>query len=146
MGSISPKYTNELINFLSNDKETVAIAQKLDSLILRKPQSHFPQSYITARLPESEIRVPIRKVGEKDGQDLYAILNPDTGETAWARFIIKENNQLVSLDTIPEISISKALEERIVPDMYINDLDIQKVSAPDYMGLRWDDNLSLIHI
>ena len=138
LGSISPKYTNELINFLSNDKETVAIAQKLDSLILRKPQSHFPQSYITARLPESEIRVPIRKVGEKDGQDLYAILNPDTGETAWARFIIKENNQLVSLDTIPEISISKALEERIVPDMYINDLDIQKVSAPDY--------LSLIHI
>lgn len=140
LGTISSKYINQLIKFLKEDMKTVAIAEKLNSLILRKQKSHFPQSYITARLPDSEIRVPVRRVGENDGQDLYAIVNPDTGETAWARFIIKENNQLISLDTIPEISISKALENLIVPDMYVNELDIEKLSTPDYMGLRWDDN------
>lgn len=138
LDGISKKYAERVISYLNKDRKTLPLSEKLQSISVTKKLPYFSDPYMIARLPDSEIRVPVRKIDQKEGQDIYAIINPDTGESAWARFIIREN-KLVSLDSLPEASVSKALHKIITSDMYATNINIDNLSAPDYMGLRWDD-------
>ncbi len=135
--SLNKKYINELISILSQDKIAIFLGKKLKSILSKKSVSFFPDSYIKAYLPNSEIEVSAIKV-EKT-YNVYVILDPRTGNHGWVRYTMKENKQLVPLQPFPKIKKTKQLREFVTPDMYVQNINIDDLSVPDYYtGLRWD--------
>lgn len=138
------KYTDKLIKSLKQKQSTLPLGEKINSLLSTKKlinsaetSSSYLDSYITARIPNSEVRVIVRKVGEQEGQDIYTIFDPHTNEIGMGRFTIKENNELVLLESA-KLSVSQSLGKIITEDMYVKDIDIYGLSEPDYLGLQWD--------
>lgn len=139
--SVGKKFTNELINTLSEDEKTISLSQKLKTVLSKKSLSFFPDSHITAYLPDSKITVSVIKAAEKEGKNIYVIVDPKTANSGWVRYTMEENKQLVPLKPFPNIKITKQLRKFITPKMYATNINIKELSLPDYYtGLRWDRN------
>lgn len=137
--SVGKKYTNELINTLSEDEKTISLSQKLQTILSKKSVSFFPDSLITAYLPNSKITVSVIKAAEKEAKNIYLIVDPRTGNSGWVRYTMEENKELVPLKPFPKIKVTKQLRSFITPEMYAKNVNIDELSLPDYYtGLRWD--------
>lgn len=137
LGGISKEYRDTLIQYLQADKKTISLGQKLNQIKVK--EAFFDSSlYKMVRLPDSEILAPVKKIDQREGRDIYAIYDIETGESGLAYFLLKENNELVLLEKVPEIAVSKELSKSITPQMYAKNVEFHRLSLPDYRGLRWD--------
>ncbi|MFT8210323.1 MAG: hypothetical protein ACMZI0_06575 [Symbiopectobacterium sp.] len=102
---IGRRFATKFIAFLNKDKKTMGLAEKLASTRLLERLPMPSQSALSARLPHSEIYVPIEKISRENHQGVYVLVNPDTGALAGKRFRLSQDNQLIPMhnqNTMPQ--------------------------------------------
>lgn len=86
---LSKKWGNKLLSRLSSDKSTADLARGIASseVIAKLPVA--PRGGVkTALLPHTTIKVPVKVVGRKGGQDIYVRIHPETGEAFGKRYLL----------------------------------------------------------
>lgn len=98
--SISGKFCNKMVNLMSGNKKTAALAQEIASsrVLDRLPQ--IPADVKTMGiLPETQLQVPVKVIGKQGGRAIYVHVNPETGAVGGAKYFCSKNGnlQLVSI-------------------------------------------------
>lgn len=76
------RFTAQLMTSLRQQEKQAVLAEKLLSSGLPTTLPAPSGSYLSARLPHSEISVPVKSLGQTAGRELYALFSPDSGELA----------------------------------------------------------------
>ncbi|MCW2473358.1 hypothetical protein [Candidatus Symbiopectobacterium sp. NZEC151] len=97
MTGIGRGFTEKLVAFLNRDKNTIALAEKLVSERWLERLPVPPSSVISARLPYSQVSVPVERISRVNHPGIYVLANPDTGALAGKRFLLNQDNQLIPL-------------------------------------------------
>lgn len=92
---------------LQNRVDTLLRQRAADIPLAEKLAFHHPveksampaKAYISARLPNSDIAVPIEKISENSQHALYVSVNPDTGERFGRHYNLLHNGRLTLAET-----------------------------------------------
>ncbi|WP_213990805.1 hypothetical protein [Sodalis sp. dw_96] len=97
MTGLSRKLGNELINFLASNKKTAGLARGIISSGVIDKLPLAPSGVLKmALLPRTNINVPIKIIGYNRVQEIYARINPETGEAFGKRYLL-DNGKLTLL-------------------------------------------------
>lgn len=84
----------KLDSFLRQKKNGYILADKILSTHSFNQASSISNSYATARLPDLEIDVPVKKIATDRNNDIYTLVDPETGELFGKYYNIINNQQL----------------------------------------------------
>lgn len=124
IGGLGKKFTTKLIDYLKKDHKTTEIAEKIISsgALERLP---LPDSTIvSAHLPHSDVPIQVKKIGADAEQDIYVMVNADTGDVGGKHFHLQQGNQLevISYDKLSkdDLALRKMLASEHVHDVVKN--------------------------
>lgn len=116
VSGIGKEFTKKVIAFLNKEQKTIALAEKLASQHRLDSLPTPSSSAVSARLPFTEVNMPVERIGREDHQGVYVMVNPDTGALAGKRFRLNHENQLI------QIQNPNAVLQRLTPDPLIPEL------------------------
>lgn len=88
--------SNKLIAYLKQEEKGIKLAQELESLsVLQKQKTATEKGIILARLPDSNIDVPVRKIDNFHGKDIYVSVNTDTNTLFGKYYGLSKGNILI---------------------------------------------------
>ncbi|WP_289347113.1 hypothetical protein [Pantoea stewartii] len=134
-------FAKKVAALLSGSKKMPGLAQKMASegWLARIPQVTSGE-LIKGKLPGTDLAVPVKAVDRlDDGRDVYVRVNPETAELFGKRYLI---NSAGELGTVPAkyFHITKKIKKYITPEIFENNIDVSKLSKPDYTGIQHDVN------
>ena len=94
LGGIGKKFSTKIIESLKKGPKTAKIADEIISSgaleMLPVSQSHI----VSARYPNSDIKISVQEIHSETKQNLYVMVNTDTGEVGGRYFYLRESDQL----------------------------------------------------
>lgn len=104
LGGIGKKFSTKIIESLKKGPNTAKIADEIISSgaleMLPVSQSHI----VSARYPNSDIKISVQEIHSETKQNLYVMVNTDTGEVSGRYFYLREGDQL---EFTPHIKLKK---------------------------------------
>ncbi|MCW2484328.1 hypothetical protein J5069_00300 [Candidatus Symbiopectobacterium sp. NZEC127] len=89
----------KLESFLRMKQSSIPLADKMSSFRSVEPLPLTTKAYMTARLPHSEIEVPIQKVGADLRGEYYSLVNPETGGMFGRHYHLLDDGRLKPVAT-----------------------------------------------
>lgn len=164
ISGIGKEFVKRFITLLNKDKKTVALAEKLISTGVRERLPTPPDSVVSLHIENSEVNIPMDKIGKIHKQDIYALVSPDTGYLAGKRFqltfqgqLIQSNNDFLIMDlplrhNIPKMKNSYVMYHipwkqpelgeipyHVIPEGNNFDNIVEVLPLPHFLSLRFDN-------
>lgn len=89
--------TKKVDYFLRQQENGHLLAEKILSYQLKDKPELISKTYTSARLPHSDIEVPVQRIDPEKNNGIYALVNPDTGEFFGNYYKMAGNRELESI-------------------------------------------------
>lgn len=94
-GKTGLKSSQKIVQYIKEIKtgpDANTVIKKMESALSSQKYPSSVKTDLMARLPDSDFEVPVKKIGKSEGQDIVAIINPETGEVAGRRYRLDNSN------------------------------------------------------
>ena len=86
--------SKKLDSFLNKQKDGHLLAVKISSFHSLEKPPLTSNTYTHARFPDSSVNIPVKKIATEQGNDIYTLVDPDTGELFGKYYNVRGNKQL----------------------------------------------------
>lgn len=148
----SRKLSKTLIKALQHEGHAEQLAKKLTKYTASQMASDVSAARLTARLPDSELMVSVSKTAEYQGDNIYSVINSETGQPFGPYYHLLEKNGVETLFQMTSTELEKI--ETVTPQFYdhqsalthIEPIDPRRFafSLPDKSGIYvWIEPVSM---